>query len=181
MFGLDITVHPSCWTPLNTLALSVFMLATESEPAIKKCYLCYKSQAGDGDAEPDVNVTVTIPSRARRRVHLPDTPVTGQSPARRRRLRDLPVRRATAAAAAAPLTTAVIAPAATPGPAASLIASCPVCLEGQADTAVIPCGHCTCSRCMNLLMSNNTERSVSHKCPVCRAPVRDIMRLHFSM
>jgi len=55
--------------------------------------------------------------------------------------------------------------------------NCPVCVANVADTAIISCGHCCCSRCINMVMSQNT--GASSKCPVCRAVIQTVMRLYF--
>ena len=53
--------------------------------------------------------------------------------------------------------------------------SCLICTESQVDTVFYPCGHmCACYVCsMNLKQKN-------HNCPVCRAPIKDIIRTYKS-
>jgi len=76
-----------------------------------------------------------------------------------RRIRDLPVRRRARADAAVVKTT------------------CPVCLTVNCDVAIVPCGHCVCSACMQ----NITSAAVgSARCPVCRADINTVLRLHFA-
>jgi len=76
-----------------------------------------------------------------------------------RRLRDLPVRRRARADVASVKTT------------------CPVCLTVNCDVAIVPCGHCVCSACMQHITSAAVE---SARCPVCRADINTVLRLHFS-
>ena len=102
---------------------------------------------------------------------------------KRRRLRDLPVRRATAASATAAAgangervedePTGSRDEDAVEGDASAATKACPVCLINQADTAIIPCGHCVCVKCLDQLTSMHAC------CPVCRSPIRDKLRLHF--
>lgn len=126
---------------------------------------------------------------SRRRVRLLDAV---RSPAERPRLRDLPVRRASASAASSSITTTTSTPRSSvvtpPTPYKSAAASstsvtarrnCPVCLESEADGAVVPCGHCACITCLNILMSAVVPRGTV-SCPVCRTAIRDIVRLHFA-
>ncbi|KAI0562498.1 hypothetical protein FGB62_59g16 [Gracilaria domingensis] len=48
---------------------------------------------------------------------------------------------------------------------------CTVCLEKNVDCVLYACGHmCTCSLCARQLLS------AGQKCPICRAPVRDVVR-----
>ena len=53
--------------------------------------------------------------------------------------------------------------------------SCLICTEAQVDTVFYACGHmCACYLCsMNLKQKN-------HNCPVCRAPIKDIIRTYKS-
>ncbi|CAN8075204.1 unnamed protein product [Agarophyton chilense] len=49
--------------------------------------------------------------------------------------------------------------------------ACTVCLEKNVDCVLYACGHmCTCSLCARQLLSSG------QKCPICRAPVRDVVR-----
>lgn len=49
--------------------------------------------------------------------------------------------------------------------------ACTVCLENSVDCVLYACGHmCTCSLCARQLLSSG------QKCPICRAPVRDVVR-----
>ena len=120
-------------------------------------------------------------SRAPRRRRRLASVTADRSPAERRRLRDLPVRRATAAtaslAATNPSTTVATASSSSP---AALRARCPVCLDSEADTVLIPCGHCACVACVNRLMAVPVTRGTNHVCPVCRSVYRDICKLHFA-
>ena len=91
------------------------------------------------------------------------TPTPIVTPRRRRvtprRLRDLPVRRRARADAAVVKTT------------------CPVCLMINCDVAIVPCGHCVCSACMQ----NITSAAVgSARCPVCRADINTVLPSPFS-
>lgn len=50
---------------------------------------------------------------------------------------------------------------------------CLICLENHSDTVLYQCGHmCLCYACGKHLMSQ------SGKCPVCRAPIKDIIRTY---
>ena len=46
--------------------------------------------------------------------------------------------------------------------------SCPICLDKEKDTALMPCGHVLCHAC---------ARSVS-ACPICRGAINDTLRLY---
>jgi len=83
------------------------------------------------------------------------TPTPSVTP---RRLRDLPVRRRARADAASVKTT------------------CPVCLTVNCDVAIVLCGHCVCSVCMQHITSAAVG---SARCPVCRADINIVLRLHF--
>jgi hypothetical protein len=56
---------------------------------------------------------------------------------------------------------------------------CTVCLTAIADTVLYRCGHlCVCYMCgLNLRQSTS---STGMKCPICRAPVDDILRVYRS-
>ena len=56
---------------------------------------------------------------------------------------------------------------------------CTVCLTAIADTVLYRCGHlCVCYVCgLNL---RATASTVGVKCPICRAPVEDIVRVYRS-
>jgi hypothetical protein len=95
-------------------------------------------------------------SRRRRRPSTPD------DVAPKRRLRDLPVRRA-----AASITSA------------NQSKSCPVCLQSQADVAIVPCGHCLCRECLDHVIDADAERGRVNSCPVCRTEISDKLKLHF--
>ncbi|CDF35804.1 unnamed protein product [Chondrus crispus] len=48
---------------------------------------------------------------------------------------------------------------------------CTVCLEARIDSLLYGCGHmCTCSMCGRQLIASGQA------CPICRAPVRDVVR-----
>lgn len=50
---------------------------------------------------------------------------------------------------------------------------CAVCLENSVDALLYGCGHmCTCSACGRQLLVGNLA------CPICRAPVRDVVRAY---
>lgn len=51
--------------------------------------------------------------------------------------------------------------------------TCIICTEAESNTVFYQCGHlCACYQCsMNLRMKN-------HNCPVCRAPIKDIIRTY---
>jgi len=52
---------------------------------------------------------------------------------------------------------------------------CVVCLERQADTAVVPCGHlCGCERCLRATMSAGSSPAA---CPMCRGPMVSVIRI----
>ena len=150
-------------------------------------------------AEPNLaaDTAPSLPQRRRQRLRSPNS-AAATSPARRRRLRDLPVRRANAASTAAiaaseaappsALTTSNSSPA---SPAASpvLAASpapmgpiCPVCLVTAADTVIVPCGHCGCINCLQRVMdaAGASVPPGGVGCPVCRSVIVDIIKLYFS-
>uniref|UniRef100_A0A0B7AVC5 RING-type domain-containing protein n=1 Tax=Arion vulgaris TaxID=1028688 RepID=A0A0B7AVC5_9EUPU len=50
---------------------------------------------------------------------------------------------------------------------------CLICLDRHTDTVLYQCGHmCVCFVCGRDLMSRG------HKCPVCRAPIKDVIRAY---
>ncbi|XP_052099826.1 uncharacterized protein LOC127734153 isoform X2 [Mytilus californianus] len=52
---------------------------------------------------------------------------------------------------------------------------CLICLDNHSDSVLYQCGHmCVCYACGRHLMSRNA------KCPVCRAPIKDIIRAYKS-
>ncbi|XP_050397976.2 uncharacterized protein LOC126815917 [Patella vulgata] len=52
---------------------------------------------------------------------------------------------------------------------------CLICLEKFADTVLYQCGHmCMCFMCSKDLQSRG------HNCPVCRAPIKDVLRVYRS-
>jgi hypothetical protein len=56
---------------------------------------------------------------------------------------------------------------------------CTICLTATADTVLYRCGHlCVCYMCGLQLQHATTPNGV--KCPVCRAPVDDILRVYRS-
>jgi hypothetical protein len=56
---------------------------------------------------------------------------------------------------------------------------CTICLTAIADTVLYRCGHlCVCYICGLNLRENSSVTSV--KCPICRAPVDDILRVYRS-
>ena len=53
-------------------------------------------------------------------------------------------------------------------------AKCVVCLEKNADTAVIPCGHmCGCGDCLQMI-----SESANPQCPLCRGPMTSVIRIY---
>jgi len=56
---------------------------------------------------------------------------------------------------------------------------CTVCLNAIADTVLYRCGHlCVCYMCGLQLQQATSVNGV--KCPICRAPVDDILRVYRS-
>jgi hypothetical protein len=56
---------------------------------------------------------------------------------------------------------------------------CTVCLTALADTVLYRCGHlCVCYVCGLQLQQSTSVHGV--KCPICRAPVDDILRVYRS-
>lgn len=56
---------------------------------------------------------------------------------------------------------------------------CTVCLTAIADTVLYRCGHlCVCYVCGLQLQQSTSVYGV--KCPICRAPVEDIVRVYRS-
>lgn len=56
---------------------------------------------------------------------------------------------------------------------------CTVCLNAIADTVLYRCGHlCVCYQC-GLQLQQATSINAC-KCPICRAPVDDILRVYRS-
>lgn len=52
---------------------------------------------------------------------------------------------------------------------------CLICLDNHSDSVLYQCGHmCVCYPCGRYLMSRGS------KCPVCRAPIKDIIRAYKS-
>ena len=51
--------------------------------------------------------------------------------------------------------------------------SCVICLDRQVDAVFYQCGHmCACHTCgLQLKMQG-------HKCPMCRAPIQDVIRAY---
>ena len=50
---------------------------------------------------------------------------------------------------------------------------CLICLDNHSDSVLYQCGHmCVCYPCGRHLMDRGA------KCPVCRAPIRDIIRAY---
>lgn len=51
--------------------------------------------------------------------------------------------------------------------------TCVVCLESDVDAMLYSCGHmCTCAMCGRHLIASGQS------CPVCRAPIRDVVRVY---
>lgn len=129
-----------------------------------------------------------LTQRSRRRVRtLDDNEGPPDPPTRRRRLRDLPIRRAAASreveteAALHDGSTpaARTSPSVSPAPTDSQPHLCPICLINPSNTALIPCGHCTCSTCYGALM--NIVGVTNSRCPVCRASITSVVQLHFAL
>ncbi|CAF0834638.1 unnamed protein product [Adineta steineri] len=58
---------------------------------------------------------------------------------------------------------------------------CTICLTATADTVLYRCGHlCVCYMCGLQLQETAAPTGVKCKCPVCRAPVDDILRVYRS-
>lgn len=56
---------------------------------------------------------------------------------------------------------------------------CTICLNSIADTVLYQCGHlCVCYMCGLTLRTTTSANRV--KCPICRAPVDDILRVYHS-
>jgi hypothetical protein len=56
---------------------------------------------------------------------------------------------------------------------------CTVCLTAMADTVLYRCGHlCVCYTCG--LQLNQSASAHGSKCPICRAPIDDILRVYRS-
>lgn len=50
---------------------------------------------------------------------------------------------------------------------------CLICLDNHSDSVLYQCGHmCVCYACGRHLLSRGA------KCPVCRAPIKDIIRAY---
>ena len=74
----------------------------------------------------------------------------------------------------APIGTPSIQPPPPPPPVQSTnAAECPCCLQPGRDTALVPCGHVLCGRCVATYL----KRDDADACPVCRAPVLHAMRI----
>lgn len=51
------------------------------------------------------------------------------------------------------------------------LGTCVVCIEEEVGAVLYQCGHmCTCARCAHALLGRRA------KCPICRAPIRDVVR-----
>lgn len=152
-----------------------------------------------GESNHVVDTTPLLPRRGRRRLRSPNSAAI-TSPARRRPLRDLPVRRANAAStaalavvasAAAPSYASTSSTASTASSAVSTVSAaspapmgpiCPVCLVNAADTVIVPCGHCGCNICLRRVMGVPDAAVPAGRigCPVCRSVIVDIIKLHFA-
>ena len=54
---------------------------------------------------------------------------------------------------------------------------CCICLVNKADSAPTPCGHvCGCQSCLETVMGSNRNN-----CPICRARIEGIQRVHLSV
>jgi len=54
---------------------------------------------------------------------------------------------------------------------------CCICLVNKADSAPTPCGHvCGCQSCLEIVMGSNRNN-----CPICRARIEGIQRVHLSV
>jgi len=135
----------------------------------------------------DPTSTDSSQARVAKRRRLASLTTARPSP-QRRRLRDLPSRRVTAATATL-ATESQVQPAAATNPSTTMApasgsssvvdatpsARCPVCMGSEADTALIPCGHCACIACVNKLLAMSGTRGANCLCPVCRTAIRDIL------
>ncbi|XP_065208189.1 baculoviral IAP repeat-containing protein 3-like [Planococcus citri] len=53
---------------------------------------------------------------------------------------------------------------------------CCVCLKAKLDCVLYKCGHvCTCYTCTELILADRENR----KCPVCRSPIKDVIKTYF--
>jgi hypothetical protein len=53
---------------------------------------------------------------------------------------------------------------------------CAICFTKECNASVIPCGHaCFCYECILNYKSKNKEKG----CPVCRAEMKDILKLYY--
>lgn len=53
---------------------------------------------------------------------------------------------------------------------------CPLCMDVEADSAVVPCGHfCGCYGCLTAV-----QGTANAQCPICRGPVDSVMRIYKS-
>lgn len=66
-----------------------------------------------------------------------------------------------------------VAPAAPPPPSTVMprTQECPLCMDGDREIALVPCGHVLCAACAG--------QHASESCPMCRQDVVSSMRVYF--
>ena len=70
------------------------------------------------------------------------------------------------------LVAAAAPPAAPPPPVATpSTQECPLCMDGDREIALVPCGHVLCAGCAG--------RHATESCPMCRQDVASTMRVYF--
>ena len=72
------------------------------------------------------------------------------------------------------LLVAAAPPAAPPPPVATpSTQECPLCMDGDREIALVPCGHVLCAGCAG--------RHATESCPMCRQDVASTMRVYFKV
>lgn len=54
---------------------------------------------------------------------------------------------------------------------------CPICFENIIDICINPCGHTLCNKCSN----NNNNYYNNGNCSICRKPVKEYIKIYFSL
>lgn len=144
----------------------------------------YRENVSTGGLQEAAQAASRQAARSRRRRRASELVPEQDAPTKRRRLRDLPVRRAAASLATTAAPSLAAGEEVTGGEDAASAGAkaCPVCLANPADVAIIPCGHCICGRCFDQITSMpavNPDAPQLKTCPVCRVHIRDRLRLHF--